>query len=403
MTTSLPIQQKERVVIVDVLRGFALFGVLIGNFNGMLTNHVPSAIISSISTPFDHFLDDLHSIFIQNKFMTLFSILFGYGFGVIMERVAKKNLNTTRFFLRRMFWLFVFGCIHLAFWAADILHVYAFAGIFLLLFRKKSDRSIFVWSLLFMFVFPFVTRICQQYMSYSPDYDSLTQNVYNTIRYGTIKDVAILNYTSYPKLWIYTFIDLRDGCETLGRFLFGYYILRRQILVQPGKYKWLIKRVWKVSLVGLLVYIALWLLRDLQILTAKLLIYPLLKLGIFAAALFYSTSIIFLFEGARLTKLMKAFSDLGRMTLTNYLMESFVYIIIFYNIGFGLLGEWSLTTIWVAALVLYFLQIIFSRWWLSKFAYGPVEWIWRQLAYQKRFPIRDHVSKLHEGDKNSYC
>jgi uncharacterized protein len=392
MTISFPIQQKERVVIVDVLRGFALFGVLMGNFNGMLTNHVPSAIISSISTPFDHFLDDLHSIFIQNKFMTLFSILFGYGFGVVMERAAKKNLNTTHFFLRRMFWLFVFGCIHLAFWAADILHVYAFAGIFLLLFRKTSDKSIFVWSLIFMFGFPFLTRLCQQYMSYSPGYDSLIQNNYNTVKYGTIKDVIILNYTTYPKLWIYTLIELRDGCETLGRFLFGYYILRKQILVRLKENQSLIKRVWKISLAGLFVYIALWLLGDLQVFTSKVLMYPFLKLGTFATALFYSTSIILLFEKARLTKFMKAFSYLGRMTLTNYLMESFVYIIIFYNIGFGLLGEWSLTTIWAAAFVLYFLQIIFSRWWLSKFAYGPVEWIWRQLTYQKRFPIRKNVS-----------
>src|SRR6476619_2235269 len=108
MATSLPIQQKERVVIVDVLRGFALFVVLMGNFTGMLTNYVPSTIIKTLSTPFDNCLDGLHSILIQNKFMTLFSILFGYGFGVIMDRVTKKNLNSSSFFLRRMFWLFLF-------------------------------------------------------------------------------------------------------------------------------------------------------------------------------------------------------------------------------------------------------------------------------------------------------
>jgi uncharacterized protein len=388
MAPSLPIQRKERLVIVDILRGFALFGVLMGNFNGMLTNDVPATIIKSISTPFDNFLDTLHSIFIQNKFMTFFSILFGYGFGVIMERVAKKNLNTTGFFLRRMLWLFVFGCIHLAFWAEDILHVYAMAGVFLLLFRKKTDRSIFVWSLIFMFVFPFLVRICQQYMTYTPNYDLLIQNFYNSIKYGSIKDVAIVNYSSYPKLWIYTLVELRDGCETLGRFLFGYFILRKQILVQLNEYKWLIKKVWRVSFFGTVVYIVLWLLNKYAIFTSKLFMYPLLKLGIFATALFYSTTIILLFEKKRINKPIKAFSDLGRMTLTNYLMETIVYIIIFYNIGFGLLGEWSLSTIWIAAFLLYFLQIIFSRWWLSKNLYGPVEWIWRQLTYKQRFQLR---------------
>jgi uncharacterized protein len=389
MSLPLPTQQKERVVIVDVLRGFALFGVLLGNFNGMLTNDVPETIIKSVSTPFDYFLDVLHSIFIQNKFMTLFSILFGYGFGVIMERVAKKNLNTTNFFLRRMFWLFVFGCIHLAFWAEDILHVYALAGIFLLLFRNKFDKSIFVWSLILMFVLPFAVRIYEQYMSYSPDYHSLIQSFYNTIKFGSTKDVAIVNYTSYPKLWIYTWVELRDGFETLGRFLFGYFIVRKQILMRLNKYKSLIKKVWQISFAGLIIYVALWLLNNYHVINAKLAVYPLLKLGAFATTLFYSTTIIFLFEKDVINKLMKAFSDLGRMTLTNYLMQTCVYIIIFYNIGFGLLGEWSLSTIWLASFVLYFLQIIFSRWWLSKFMYGPAEWIWRQLTYRKRFPLKN--------------
>ncbi len=258
MSLTLPIQQKERIVIVDVLRGFALFGVLLGNFNGMFTNYVPASIIKSISTPFDDALNMLHDIFIQNKFMTLFSILFGYGFGVIMERVANKNLNTTRFFLRRMFWLFVFGCIHLAFWSEDILHVYAMAGIFLLLFRKSSDRKVFTWSVILMFVFPFVIRLYQHYFIHNAvDYDAITKTAYNTVKYGSLKDVAVFNYQTYPHLWIYTLVDFRDGAETLGRFLLGYYILRKQILVRLNDYSILIKKVWKISCFAMIIYILL--------------------------------------------------------------------------------------------------------------------------------------------------
>jgi uncharacterized membrane protein YeiB len=119
-----PTAQNEKIVIVRILRGFALFGVLQGNFNAMVNNNVPGSIIESISTSFDFTLDRLHAVFIQNIFMTLFSILFGYGFGVIMERMAKKNLNTTHSFIR-MFWLFLFGCIQFALWDEDILHFYA--------------------------------------------------------------------------------------------------------------------------------------------------------------------------------------------------------------------------------------------------------------------------------------
>src|SRR5206468_11311436 len=102
------------------------------------------------------------------------------------------------------------------------------------------------------------------------------------------------------------------------------------------------KKVWKISLIGMLVYIALYLLSNFHIVNAKLLIYPLLKLCAFATALFYATSITIMFEKNSVGKLMKAFSYLGRMTLTNYLMVCMVYIIVFYNVGFGLLGEWSL-------------------------------------------------------------
>jgi len=390
MGTSLPTTQKERIVIVDILRGFALFGVLLGNFSGMLTNYVTEPIIKSISTPFDYTLDMLHAIFIQNKFMTLFSILFGYGFGVMMERVKKKNLNTTQFFLRRMFWLFVFGSIHLAFWGGDILHVYAAAGILLLLFRKYSNRIIFLSSLFFMFVLPFFIRLYQQFMLHSSfDYDALVKNYYDTIKYGTLKDVAILNYRSYPQLWIYSLVDLRDGIETLGRFLFGYYILRRQILIRLDAYSLVIRKIWKGSFAAMLIYIGLWLLVNYNFFTSKVWIFPFLKVGAFATTLFYATSVILLFQKGVANKLMEGFRSTGRMTLTNYLLQTIVYIIIFYNLGFGLLGEWPLHIIWIAALLLYLLQIILSRWWLSKFLYGPVEWIWRQLTYQKRFPLKN--------------
>src|SRR5437773_11604808 len=112
----------------------------------MLTNNVPQAIIDAHTTRFDQLLNELHDIFIQNKFMTLFSILFGYGFGVIMQRLEKKSINSTPFFLRRMFWLFIFGCLNLALWNGDILHLHAVTGIFLLLFRKQSDRTVLLCS-----------------------------------------------------------------------------------------------------------------------------------------------------------------------------------------------------------------------------------------------------------------
>src|SRR6478735_4599629 len=141
-------------------------------------------------------MDLLHSILIENKFMTLFSILFGYGFGVIIERLEKKDIQPIGFFLRRMFWLFVFGCVNLFFWNGDILHVYAMTGIFLLFFRKANDRTILLSCIFFLVLLPFAIRLCQQFLlHYSLDESVLVANYYHAYKFGSLWDIAKVNYS----------------------------------------------------------------------------------------------------------------------------------------------------------------------------------------------------------------
>ena len=326
--------------------------------------------------------------------MTLFSILFGYGFGVIMERLEKKNINSTPFFLRRMFWLFVFGCINLAFWNGDILHVYAMTGIFLLLFRKRSNRFVLLSSVFFLFVLPAVIRFYQQYkLSYSVNGDSIVNAYYEAYKFDSLKQVIITNYKTYPFQWIYTWVEWRDMSETLGRFLLGYYILRLQLLVKLDENISFIKNIWKWTLLITIIYIPLQVLADKEMISLpRSVLYPFIKAGILSMAIFYATSIAQLYSKQRAIWLKDIFRNVGRMTLTNYLMETLLYVLVFYNIGLGLLGAFSFGMIWLVSLVFYFLQGLFSKWWLAKFYYGPVEWVWRQLTYRKRFPIAKRAS-----------
>ena len=148
MTTALPIQQNERMVVVDVVRGFALIGVLIANFTSYIDQNLPSGILYSISAPLDKALSSINTIFFEWKFMTIFSILFGYGFGLILISLNKKNIHPNVFFIRRMFWLFVIGVIHTLFWWGDVLHFYAVCGVLLLAFRNLSVKLILIYSLL---------------------------------------------------------------------------------------------------------------------------------------------------------------------------------------------------------------------------------------------------------------
>jgi uncharacterized protein len=154
MTTVLPIQQNERAAIVDIVRGFALVGVLIANFTSFINQNLPSDVLNSISTPIDNSLANINTVFFEWKFMTIFSILFGYGFGLILTSVEKKNINVNSFFIRRMFWLFVIGLIHTVFWWGDVLHLYAVSGVLLLIFRKLPAQTILTSSLLLMFALP---------------------------------------------------------------------------------------------------------------------------------------------------------------------------------------------------------------------------------------------------------
>ncbi len=96
-TNATPIEQKERAIIVDTLRGFALVGVLIANFTSFTDQQVPSDILNSISSHLDLTLMHINTVFFEWKFMTLFSILFGYGFGLLLTSVEKKNITRIRF------------------------------------------------------------------------------------------------------------------------------------------------------------------------------------------------------------------------------------------------------------------------------------------------------------------
>ena len=142
-TVSLPLQPNERTIILDILRGFALLGVIIANLAGFITFALPDDQIALMTnTEADKFSQNFLMLFVDNKFITIFSLLFGYGFGVVIERVAAKGINVNSFFIRRMLILLLFSLVHLGFWWGEILNVYASCGLLLLLFRKSSNKAL---------------------------------------------------------------------------------------------------------------------------------------------------------------------------------------------------------------------------------------------------------------------
>ncbi len=388
MTSTLPTARKERATIVDVIRGFSLVGVLIANFTSYVNQQTPEHVLNSISSSLDVSLININALFFEWKFFTLFSILFGYGFGLILESLEKRNINPKSFFIRRMFWLFVIGCIHTLFWWADVLHLYAISGIILLLFRKKSNRSILIFSVLFMFIIPVLISYALRNLPETFT-DADIQSLYNQYKQGNILDVFKMNISFYYRMFIISGSDLRDIIEILGRFLFGYFLLRIKLFHSVDTKKVLFKKVALFSAPLMVAYFIIqWLLLKDIFHTNKFIIKPVLSLGILSTTCFYVSVLVIAYITFGMNRFFAALQALGRMTLTNYLLVSAFLVILLYGFGFGKLGELPIRIIWLYAPAWLIIEILFSTYWLKHFRYGPAEWLWRQLTYGKRLPLR---------------
>jgi uncharacterized protein len=159
----LPIEQKQRIVIIDILRGWALLGVVLMNY----ADYFLPGLDWKVYKPdlLTNILLWVSNIIFAAKSWTLLSVLFGYGFSVLMENVSTKGMNPTLFFSRRMFWLFILALINSAFFWGDILKDYAVMGMVILVFRKCSARTAFNISLALLIAAPAVAALVSSFKS----------------------------------------------------------------------------------------------------------------------------------------------------------------------------------------------------------------------------------------------
>ena len=138
-----PIQTNERIILYDIIRGFALCGIFLVNIPSMLGSDWMFGRPDYYGS--DLFVRTLFDLFVQTKFYTIFSLLFGIGFSIFLERSYARGESVSRY-IRRILILFLFGLAHLAIWSGDILHTYAMWGLLLPLFYKLSNRAILTWA-----------------------------------------------------------------------------------------------------------------------------------------------------------------------------------------------------------------------------------------------------------------
>nr|WP_320058011.1 DUF418 domain-containing protein [uncultured Bacteroides sp.] len=393
------IKTKQRHIILDALRGLALLGICLANypefslysFQGKeVTGAMPTAGIDTV-------VKYLQYIFIDGKFYTLFSLLFGIGFSIILSNAEQNNRNGLKVFYRRMAILALIGLFHLLFiWAGDILLLYAILGFILPLFRNMSNKNLLICSVVLL-VFPIIIDELIQMFGWNLAAPAIKATRYFHDKYG-------ISETNFPKwlaekqnyidvlkfniagsfIRIQEFIEGNRAFKVMGLFLLGLYIGRNRIYANLEENKVLLKKVrfygFAIGFPASLFYA--WSAMNEQPLGLAT-NSALYTISVLPLSLAYITTICLCYLNHKEYKIYTVMAVLGRMALTNYIMQSVIGMIIFYGIGFGFGATVGLIYIELIATGIFFFQIIYSYLWLYKLKFGPLEWGWRMLTYGK--------------------
>jgi uncharacterized protein len=400
-----PVDAGERVAELDVLRGVALFGVFLMNMVGFgRAMSTGQQLLSLPHAPFDLTLAQILEWLVIDKANTLFAFLFGLGFYLQMTRLEARGVDFERIYLRRLTFLLVLGIVHLLFlWTWDILHLYALAGFALFAMRRASNRMLLVGGLLLalfgrtaheaLFEFSGLTGWHGWADPYS---DEVLQARQEVMVHGDFLSLvrAFAEYT-----WVdYILEGFLIGwfLYALGRFMVGAWVGRQDWLQNVPAHLGGFRRVLRIALPAGLIAAGLARIIDIydrggrlpdwdhwEFLATSL---HLLATPVLAAG--YLSAIVVGLHTSLGHKLLAPFAYAGRMALTNYVTQSFIYALVFFGLGPGLgliahIGTGALTAIVIVA---YAVQVLASRWWLTRFRFGPLEWLWRAYTYG-RLPV----------------
>lgn len=378
-----PLQLNKRTPIVDILRGWALFGVVLMNYYDFFT----------LDKNFETFKPDtLTSILMYAaktvfaaKSWTMLSLLFGYGFAVLMNNISKKGDNPYGFFAGRMFWLLLLALINSAIFFGDILKDYAILGLLLLIFYRSSAKTTFITSIILLLSIPALhSYVSSLNDAGSKQFGSLfylykSNNLADVLWFG-LKGTYFALIISKP--YLYTVHVVMFCC-----FLWGFTLYRINFFADLKFKKNYIIKAFLISLGITLLITAIFLItKELKWTTKKY--YNMQYWLILSTMICICCTICWLYITDKCERFFASLAVMGRMTLTNYMMQNLIGMFIFS--GFGL-GIWNTQPIWfylLLAIGIYTLQVYFSYWWLSRYNYGPIEWIWRQLSYRKRLPLK---------------
>lgn len=390
-TGTMPVQPAERIQLVDIVRGFAVLGILIANIVAFAGYSIE---LNSLTLFTDRLIGVLTRFLVEAKFYSLFSFLFGWGMSVQMTRAEARGGEFVPLYLRRTLLLLVIGLIHgLLIWSGDILTTYALLGFLLLLFRKRSGKQLLVTAGLVL-VLPIVLSLPGGAMdAFRGWYDNLvaisqpsahgSPITYASDTYREIVALRIRDFTMAQSRILYYFGNI------FAMFLLGLYAGKKRILENVSEHRAFVRSVlWSGLMVGVTfngIFVLAAATPDLVPPEYRTLVYRGARtIGAPALMLSYLSGIALLVQKPNWRERLSPLANVGRGALSNYLFQSVVATLIFYGYGLGLYGEFDPALGLALAIGIFLVQVRLSAWWFKRYRFGPVEWIWRTLTYGKR-------------------
>jgi uncharacterized protein len=434
---TLPVQPAERIIMLDALRGIALLGILMMNMPFFALPFPVQETLElrnewgTINEKAWYFV----SWFLEGSQRALFSLLFGAGIILFITRLEKRlpGIRPAEFFLRRQLWLLVFGLFNafILLWPGDILFQYAICGVIAFVFYRLAPKGLFIAAF-----------VCLVLMTARENRDLYKQK--SMIRKGEAiekLDTTKVKLTEIQKEELGAMVGFREKADTAGmrkqmeknerevlgtysqlyenisnvsaklEFFYTYYGLWDVLLFMflgmaffkmgiltgqaPARVYWFLF-ILGLGLGLLISYFRLQPLMDVRFnkfLYTKRINFEYYELSRTLRSLGIFGGIMLLFKSGWFNWLKKLMQPVGQMAFTNYLMQSFICLVIFYGIGFGMYGKLERYQIYYVVGAIWILEIIWSHIWLRYFRYGPLEWLWRSLTYWKRQPLKKNPAE----------
>ena len=395
MSKTEAIFSSKRLDVVDALRGFALMGIVFVHFmEQFYAGPAPAPHENYTQHIFaDGIFDGFVNILMRSKFFMLFSFLFGLSFAIQMERRGKGFAWR---FLWRIAILFAIGWLHHLFYRGDILTVYALVGVPLVFCYSLSNRWLLIVAAILMLGVPRLiiktTNPVAANMSLQDSLAKPKEIVYwQTVKTGSWLDIAKQNANwGYENKMNFQFGVFGRGYQTLAVFLLGLYAGRIRLFENLDDKKRYLKRGlwWSLGcflgcfVLGALLFAVLKLPEKLGAGWDFIIGIGLYDISNLMQTAFYIFAFLLLFVNkAWWRRQFLKLAPYGRMALTNYFLQSVIGTFIFFAYGFNQLDQFGSTVAAAIALIVFIIQRFASVWWLERFYYGPLEWLWRSLTF----------------------